>query len=117
MNTQLDIFSGQPEIEWLHVNRLPSMDTLLQHCGKAFRELSIVDDKQLLKTWESVNIANYCLRRNIEPKGYDYSQRHLLPQLGSPDLVKTVEKELKKRGLDKFYGLDIELRLMNRQTQ
>ena len=106
---QIDIFSGKPEVKWLQISRLPSMQWLLDNAGQAFRDLRSLTDDKLIDAWKAGHIANYAVRFNKEPAGFKWSQRHILPQIGSRSVVDKLDAEMTRRGLRDQFGVDIEL--------
>jgi hypothetical protein len=72
--------------------------------GKQPENLSNDD---LLKTYAYVKYANYAIRRNLinAPTG----KTHILPQVGGQDNINAFENEIKKRGLENAFEIDIDL--------
>lgn len=65
------------------------------------------NERQIIKAWESIMVANYMVRRSISPSDYLWGGRHVLGQVGREDMVQRAERLMRERGLDKRYGLDI----------
>jgi hypothetical protein len=72
--------------------------------GKQPENLSNDD---LLKTYAYVQYANYAIKRNLlnPPTG----KTHILPQVGGQDNINAFENEIKKRGLENAFEIDIDL--------
>jgi len=72
--------------------------------GKQPENLSNDD---LLKTYAYVKYANYAIKRNLinAPTG----KTHILPQVGGQDNINAFENEIKKRGLENAFEIDIDL--------
>lgn len=72
--------------------------------GKQPEKLSNDD---LLKTYAYVQYANYAIKRNLinAPTG----KTHILPQVGGQDNINAFENEIKKRGLENAFEIDIDL--------
>ena len=72
--------------------------------GKQPENLSNDD---LLKTYAYVQYANYAIKRNLinAPTG----KTHILPQVGGQDNINAFENEIKKRGLENAFEIDIDL--------
>lgn len=100
------------DLKWIEINKLPSMPTLFNQASKAFDDLSSFSDKVILKIWVNVNISHYIFKRGIEPKGFIWSRhRHLIHQIGSIENLNKISHEFTKRGLNKIFGLDIDLQV------
>ena len=85
-----------------------SSNTLANYTAGAWRDLSLLTEADFLKTWQYVNAANYMLRNSIEVSDAKNGNRHVLGQSGKPELVKLVNDEFIKRGLDEKYSLFVE---------
>lgn len=85
-----------------------SSNTLATYTAGAWGNLSLLSENDFLKTWQYVNAANYMLRNSIDPTDSKTGNRHILSQSGKPELVKLVNDEFTKRGLDQKYSLFVE---------
>jgi len=100
---------AEPEIKIMVVTSAPHINTLWHWASPPYRgSWETASDKKVLFGWKYTMVANYLIRRNIDPKGLKWGNRHLLHQIGNEDRVNEMTALMKERGLDKLHGLDIE---------
>lgn len=113
MQAQISIFDiiEEPSVKWLEVTKTPSINWLFDNAALAFNDLKKHSEKDFVKIWKAIGIANYMFIRGMEPKGFVHSRhKHIMHQIGSQELVDKVSVEFNVRGLNHKIGLDIDLR-------
>lgn len=98
----------QPQTKTITIKVPVSANSLSQYAPKAYGDLSQLTESDFLNVWKYINAANYMLRNSIEVSDAKHANRHILSQAGKPELVKMLNDELVKRGLDKKYTLFVE---------
>lgn len=88
------------------ITKVPTTAILLRARGGWRAEQ--LSDKELIDATKQALTANYMVRRNIEPKGCTWGNRHVLSQSGNPELVERLQKEIKSRGIAVVFWIEIE---------
>lgn len=112
-NSPQEINIPQQQTKTITIKVPVSANSLSQYAGQAYGNLSLLTERDFLNVWKNINAANYMLRNSIEVSDAKNGNRHVLSQSGKPELVKLVNDELLRRGLDKKYTLFVERKEQN----
>ncbi|MTJ93902.1 MAG: hypothetical protein F8N36_13745 [Desulfovibrio sp.] len=94
----------------IEINKVPSINTLLNHAWGACYRLDKLDDNALVKAWSYSHVANWMQRFSVTPKGYvERRHHHIRPQIADLDRIALIDAEMARRGLMDRYELDIAL--------
>lgn len=98
------------KIKWINITKVPTAKTIWEAVVWVRHNADKASDQQLIKAYKYASIANYLLRRRIEPKSYrHFRDSHIIPQCGNADALECLRKKLESRNLLDTFGLDIHI--------